>query len=394
MTSLRWWHLAVVGTAGVLSLIVLFDGRSTTATIGSVAANAVFAAAWLLIGRRFPSSVAAGTTFIAITIVTTGVAVAFAPWMAVIQCVVYPIVWTVTPRVRTAIFANVGIATSVGIGLYLGSGADQDALVQSVIIQFISLSFSIALGIWISSIADRSQARQLLLDELHAAQSELAIVNRDSGIASERDRLAREIHDTIAQDLTGLVLLAQRSRRELDAGDHAAASAGLEILEEGARNALAETRALVAATTPPGLENSTISDAIVRLGERFERETGIAVTTRPADAAAPVDRATEVALLRCAQEALANVRKHSRATSVALGLISRGGTIALTVSDNGRGFNASTATGGFGLAGMRERLALVSGTLSITSGDGGTTLVATLPVGTQPAGTLPVEVLA
>ncbi|HMH59070.1 MAG TPA: sensor histidine kinase, partial [Galbitalea sp.] len=255
------------------------------------------------------------------------------------------------------------------------------ALILAATIEGLSLAFSLALGLWITSIAEKSAERKLLIDQLEAAQEQLASLNRDAGAASERERLAREIHDTIAQDLTGLVLTAQRGLRELRSGNSAAAEKQLDLLEENARNALTETRALVASGAAVGVEGGGLVTALRRLAERFERETGISISVR-ADDGATLDRDREVVLLRCAQEALANVRKHSSADAAALTLVVRDDEVCLSITDDGSGFDPGAPSSGFGLDGLRRRLNLVRGSLAITASPGsGTILVATLPVG-------------
>lgn len=247
--------------------------------------------------------------------------------------------------------------------------------VQALAIEGASLALSIGLGIWITSIADQSHERQRLLDELRAAQEKLSALDRDAGMTSERERLAREIHDTIAQDLTGIVMLSQRAQRELATGGGASETLGL--LEESARTARAETRALVASSAPVALSTGGIADALRRLGERFERETGVTVTVT-VDLGA-IDRDSEVVLLRCAQEGLSNVRKHARASAVSRTAWTNAGAVGVRIADDGDGFDPETAGDGFGLAGMRDRLALVGGTLDVSSSPAGTVLTATLP---------------
>jgi signal transduction histidine kinase len=207
-------------------------------------------------------------------------------------------------------------------------------------------------------------------------------VSRDAGVSSERERLAREIHDTIAQDLTGLVLVlvAQRARRELDNNHPAAAAEQLELIEDNARAALAEARALVTASAPVGLTGEGITSALERLAERYSRETELTVAVDAGQLSA-IARETEVVVLRCAQEALANVRKHASATHVTIAVTADDSTLTMSVTDDGIGFDPASAHTGFGLEGMSERLALVSGRLNIDSSGAGTTLRATIPQG-------------
>lgn len=373
MDNPRWWHIAIAATAVVLTAMVLAANLPLWREIGAITTLAVFVASWYFIGRLGFENPIAGLVFTAIVVVSTGVAVGFHPFMAILQCVAYPLVWTMSTRTRNAVVANVALSIAVGIGYW----ASTRSLPETALTAGLSLAFSLALGLWITDIAERSHERQRLLDELHSTQDRLASVNREAGVASERERLAREIHDTIAQDLTGLVLLAQQARRDLAGGRGAEAAEQLAMIEENARTALAETRALVAASAPVPLSAGGLAEALDRLASRFSRETGIAVTV--SGTTADLDRDGEVVLLRCAQESLANVRKHSGARTATLTLSARESSVRLVVTDDGHGFDPATRSDGFGLGGMRDRLALVGGALDVSSSGSGTTLIATLP---------------
>lgn len=379
MTGRRGWHVAVIATAVVLGALSLTTADSPLRLGIALGALAVFVITWFWFGADADRSEARSIA-LSIVLIAVGTAGTLAiPAFATFQTIAYPMLWTRARGLRQALATNVALAVGIGVGLYVASGADTAALVQAVIIQAISLSFSIALGIWITQISDRSEERQRLLDELRATQDQLAAVNRDAGVASERERLAREIHDTIAQDLTGLVLLAQRAQRELQGDDPGAAAETLGTLEDGARTTLAETRALVAATAPVSLAAGGLGEALARLGERFQRETGTPVAVTAAGLP-PLDRDTEVVLLRCTQEGLANVRKHARAATASVTLTTEDGEAVLTITDDGSGIPADAAPG-FGLAGMRDRLALVGGTLDVESSPRGTRLRVTVPLG-------------
>ena len=372
MENPRWWNIAVSGMAVTIIAVFLLADLPQWRTAGAISAVVVFAAGWFLLGRRALncSNRWASTALAIVIIVTLGAAVAFAPFAAIIQCVAYPLLWVTANRTRTAIVTNVILALSVGIGYWLSTRN----LVEVALTVGLSLAFSIALGMWITRISELSEQRQQLLTELRDAQEQLAAAHRETGVASERERLAREIHDTIAQDLTGLVMLAQRAQRELPQNT---AGPTLALIEESAMAALAETRALVAASAPVGLGGG-IQDALARLAERFGRETGVAVAVE-AVGIPPLDRDTEVVLLRIAQEGLANVRKHSAAASAVIVLSVTSSGVQLEVRDNGHGFDASAPSDGFGLGGMRDRLALVNGELDVASSPSGTVLTATLP---------------
>ena len=380
MYAMRWWHVGVLATTAVLTVIVLTTHEVTAREITGILVLAAFVVAWFAYGWRFESSPRAAVFIVAVCLVLAPLATLASPTFTTMQALVFPIVWSAIRSLRTSIIVNSVLATLIGVALYVRLGANDDALLQAVVIEALSLAFSIALGLWMTSISVQSNERARLLAELQAAQSELTALSMDAGITSERERLAREIHDTIAQDLTGLVLLAQRASRELQAGDTAATGERLALLEEGARTALAETRARVASTAPPSLASGGIAASLERLGVRYERETSIAVTVL-AEIDAPVDRDLEVVLLRCAQEGLANVRKHSHATAASITLTVAEDELRLLVTDNGAGFDPAAGSAGFGLSGMRERLALVGGTLDVKSGSTGTSLQVILPFG-------------
>jgi len=313
-------------------------------------------------------------------IIGSGVLVACSPNLAFVQAIAFPLLWVVIERTRVAVAANVALALVVSAGFVVSVGTGSDNLSQTGLIQSISLVGSLALGLWISRIADLSNERLRLLDELTATQAELAAANHDTGVVSERERLAREIHDTIAQSLTGIVMMSQRAQRELGAGQLAPLADQLQLLEESARDALVETRSLVAASAPVDLGGG-IASALERLAERFRRESGIAISVS-AEVSVELDRDTEVVLLRCAQEALANVRKHSHATTATVRLVTELLTATLSVTDDGSGFDSNAAETGFGLPGMRDRLALVNGALAVSSvPGGGTSLSVSLPIG-------------
>ena len=373
MQEARWWSIAVVGTAAVLaSMLALVNPGVWQLNVG-LAAIGVFVAFWFALGARVDDGSPGATVLVIATIAFSAAVTLALPLLAFVQAIAFPLVWTRLGSTRRAIIASFALAIAVGVAMYISLGSDLGALASALISEVLSIIFAIVFGLWITRIETRSSERQRLIDDLRATQHQVAVLSQDAGVTSERERLAREIHDTIAQDLTGLVLLAQRATRELSAGDTTAASAQLTLLEEGARAALAETRALVASTAPADLDTGGIAAALERLGQRYQRETGLTVTVR-ADAAPALSRDLEVVLLRCAQEGLANVRKHAAATRATVEL---NGT-TLSVVDNGHGFDTAADSAGFGLRGMRERLALVGGTLDVASNATGTRLEVTL----------------
>lgn len=206
----------------------------------------------------------------------------------------------------------------------------------------------------------------------------------------ERQRLAHEIHDTLAQGFTSIVTNLEAAGGALDR-DRAALRHHLNQALGVARESLSEARRLVWALKPEPLEEAPLPEALRRLVARWSSSSGVAaevfVTGEPGSLAAEA----EVALLRVAQEALANVRKHARAGRVAVTLSYIGGRAVLDVRDDGVGFDpAATSPGsggdGFGLRSMRERLERAGGALSVESAPGeGTVLSAEVPAGAAEA---------
>jgi signal transduction histidine kinase len=207
---------------------------------------------------------------------------------------------------------------------------------------------------------------------------------REAGVLDERQRMAREIHDTLAQGLAGI--LAQLQAAEQTRTAPAALRRHLANATNLTRESLSEARRTVQAVEPSVLARAHLPDAI---GEVARRWSGLheadAVLTTTGDAR-PMHTDIEVALLRTAQEALANVAKHAHARRVGLTLSYMADLVTLDVRDDGVGFdpNAKRANGstngGFGLAGARQRVQRLAGRLDIESEPGrGTAISATVP---------------
>ena len=374
MANARWWHAAVVTVSVLVGVFASVGTYRDEWVAPGIVGILLYLAVWFTLGVRAFERPRLSIVYAVFLVVISGVLASFDPNFATMQTVTYPLVWSTAVTLRRAIVANVAVSASVFLGLTASLGD----VAQAAVVAALSLGFSLAMGAWITRIWRLSDERQALVVELQSAQDSLAALHRDAGVTSERERLAREIHDTIAQDLTGLVLLTQQARRSLADGDPDAADQQLALLEESARLALSETRALVAATSPTALDDGGIAPALERLGRRFTRESGIDVTVET-DVSLVLDRATEVVLLRCAQEGLANVRKHSGASTAQLFLSVAAQGTTLTLADDGTGFDPGSVGQGYGLSGMRDRLALVGGELDLETSPAGTRLVVTLP---------------
>jgi signal transduction histidine kinase len=196
----------------------------------------------------------------------------------------------------------------------------------------------------------------------------------------ERQRLARELHDETGQALTS-ILLGLKSVE--DAADPDAAAAATGELRELVVSTLHDVRRLAVELRPKALDDFGLVSALERLVETFREQTGIEVDIEPrlGDERLPPD--VETTLYRITQEALTNVVKHAQAKRVSIVLTRRDGSVSALIEDDGRGFGTDeTQENGLGLLGMRERIALVGGRLSVESSAGsGTTLSIEVPIG-------------
>ena len=208
--------------------------------------------------------------------------------------------------------------------------------------------FGILSGKFILHVIEESRARAELIDRLEESQAEVARLSREAGTAAERERLAREIHDTLAQGFTSIVTLTEAIESELDT-DPAAARRHVELAARTARENLAEARTMVAALAPADLASGSLVDAVRRQAGRLADETGVSVEYEVDGALPAIGMAGEVVLLRGAQEALNNVRRHAAASSVSVRLSLVDDAVRLFVRDDGVGFDPDGVSG-FGLA--------------------------------------------
>ncbi len=238
----------------------------------------------------------------------------------------------------------------------------------------LGLAFSMVFGTWIVRIIAQSRERAQLIDRLEAAQAELAEVSRQAGTLAERQRLAGEIHDTLAQGLTSIVMLLQAAETEVGS-DPREARRHVGLATQTAREGLAEARAMVAALTPTHLDAGHLHEALGRLTDRIRAELGIGARFEVCGEARPLSATAEVVLLRASQEALANVRKHARARDVRMVLSYGEQAVRLDVRDDGAGFDPGKVNGGYGLRGMRSRIVQVGGSLLVRAQPGEGTLL-------------------
>jgi signal transduction histidine kinase len=381
--TLIGWHVVFYVLVGVTAIASLTADLSARRRIVFLGLLAVLALAYQLIAIPAMTSNrrVAAHVYRLLMIVCVAGAVAIYPQSVFILFIVSPQIWLLSQRTRDAVPLSLLLLFAVGTAQLWSAGWTTSAFWDILPWMLISLAVSLLLGIWIDKVISQSQQRAELIEELEAARDQLAEAHHSAGVMAERERMAREIHDTLAQGMTSIVMLAQTAAVELSRGAAEPAAARLAAIEDTARENLAEARALVAAFTPVALSEATLTEVLRRQAERFAAETGVDVQVSldlPDDEVAALPQAQQVVLLRAAQESLANVRKHAGATSVLIRLGMSADGVGIEIRDDGTGFEPEAPAGGFGLAAMRGRVEESGGTVQVESAPGRGTRVQVL----------------
>jgi signal transduction histidine kinase len=246
---------------------------------------------------------------------------------------------------------------------------------------------SIGMGLFIEALARQSRERARLIQELQATRQELALAAHQAGIMQERQRLARDIHDTFTQGLSSIVMQIE-AMDATHSTDDMKIRQTLEQVRQIARENLAEARRLLWALQPEVSKRPSLPEMLRPLTERWAEESGVSVRVTITGKATSLRPEIEVTLLRAIQEALANIRKHAQASSVVLTLSYMEDIVALDIQDDGVGFDPhclpaqslGEASGRFGLKALRERIEQLEGTFTLESTLGeGTTIAVSLP---------------
>jgi signal transduction histidine kinase len=280
------------------------------------------------------------------------------------------------PASERAVWEHQGIRSAVLLPLFASSGARVGLLMVA------SRSYGL------SKVKERTYMTigaqvALVLENLRLVEQA-----QQAGVSSERQRLSQEIHDTLAQAFTSIVMKLEAAEGALPSNLNLAQRL-LDQARNIARESLAEARRLMWALRPESLERSSLPETLTHLAERWAQECGAKASTTVTGTPHPLTPDTEVTLLRVAQEALNNCRKYAQARQVALTLSYMNNLVTLNVQDDGVGFDptelqpdsSAQSTGGFGLMGMRERIEQLRGTLLVESSPGeGTTLMVAIPV--------------
>jgi len=348
------------------------------------------AALWVLamftwMDSRWPRRTVGRLVYVAGLLLICGILVAHSPFF---------IAFTVTCFAQTIlllppVFAFVGVALSSVIVFLVPTGfrfhTAQEAFNDGLVI---ALETLVVGGLGVLGMRAREELQGALAENagLHA---QLLAQAREAGRLDERGRVAREIHDTLAQGLTGIITQLEAAQQAGDRFPEVGQACAL------ARESLNEARRSVQALRPAPLEEARLPEAIAKMARRWSKTSSVAVTFTSTGESKPLLAELEVTLFRAAQEALTNVAKHARASRVGLTVSYMDDVVLLDVRDDGIGFDLalvdgqSVPDGGhqFGLQAMSQRLRQVGGDLEIESVPGsGTAINARVPAIVAEAG--------
>jgi signal transduction histidine kinase len=298
----------------------------------------------------------------------------------------YGLMWGTLPF-GLAVTGNVILTGLIIWSQALNLGKPVTLSIELFIIGGMAIGWAALLALWMRSVMRESAERKCLIEQLEQTQQSLSAAERQAGILQERQRLAQEIHDTLAQGFTSIMM-------QLEAADLALPEEQNEVRKrllqarETARLSLAEARRLVQALRPEPLEGASLAEAMARVADRWNQETGIGIGFSVTGDACILHPEVEVSLLRALQEGLANVQKHAQAHQVTVTLSYMEDQVALDIHDDGVGFNpeilslpTDQSLSGFGLQTMRDRISQIGGQMIVESNPGqGTTLAFQIPV--------------
>ncbi|WP_457963164.1 sensor histidine kinase [Arthrobacter sp. D1-29] len=408
-TSMVWWHAGFYAALASVSYLAIFSQEPEPNTPLAVAALLLLAVAYPFLTRTRDLRTAKPTVYVALLVAVVVFLSFVYDGAGVLLFVAFPQVWMFTASQRQGVVATAVLCVGVAAGQISRwglEGTEVYGISAQLVTSFVA---SCMIGLWISKVIEQSEQRAELLAELEATRKELSEAEQARGALAERERMAREIHDTLAQGFTSIAMLSEAAQAQLRTRPAVSATApsanaqtgnpraaveapddrdlglmdSLTAIAQTARDNLAEARSLVASGVPSDVQGGDLIAALRRLPDSMHLE-GILLTVEVPDTVQPLSSTQQVALLRTVQEALNNVRKHSGATAARVLVEVRNNAsqqqLRLTVTDNGCGFDPSAVHSGFGLKSMAARLQEIHGDLTVTSSGAGTTLTAVVPI--------------
>jgi signal transduction histidine kinase len=234
----------------------------------------------------------------------------------------------------------------------------------------------------VEELSEANKRLETILEENQGLHDQLLAQAREAGVLDERQRMAREIHDTLAQGLTGIITQLQAAERHGQSQDERRRH--IDLATHLARDSLTEARRSVRAMQPEPLESARLPEALADVAGKFTRIHGVPASVTTTGQPRRIRPEAEITLLRAAQEALVNVARHARAGKVGLTLSYMEDQVNLDIRDDGVGFDpqpagatvpARAGGSGYGLLAMRQRVEGVAGTLEVESAPGGGTAI-------------------
>lgn len=282
---------------------------------------------------------------------------------------------TLWPNLRASILVAVTCLALLVLNLALSSWNLQAIIEFLPIAGFMLMFVFVYVTLLVRQVEARQQA-QGLLRELEAAHQQLqdyASQVEELTISQERERMARELHDTLAQGLAGLILQLEAADSHLESENVSRAHAVVQQAMQRARTTLADARRAIQALRPSALEEGDLVHALQQEVDQFAATTGVPTTFDVADSLPelPADIAQNV--LRIVQESLTNTARHADASHVSIQIAADAGKLQVVIEDDGVGFDLDKDTerpGRFGLAGMYERAERVGGELGLETRPG------------------------
>lgn len=437
-----WWNRLWDGLLYVLlaaaTVVALADEpespTSRLVTLAVVAMIAAWHSWWIIAHPEWVQRAQLMLVYFAGLIPATAVLVARDPAYLIFSFILYIQPFVILPTAFTVPVVAAGALSVLAAG---GELTDADRLPGNIGQFVLNVGLTSIIGLFVRYLLEQGELRKKTIQELEAAharletsaaanaelQAQLLARARDAGVLDERHRLAREIHDTLAQGLAGIVTKLEAAENALDGQRRAVAgsmrgprsaphsddvSRRIHVAKRLARESLTEARRSVDALRPAALESSHLPEALATITNAWSAASGVEAEAVTTGTAGPMHPEVEVTLLRTAQEALANVAKHAAASHVALTLSYMGDVVSLDVRDDGVGFDprtvgvrpaeqlsaadaaagradgvdaeASQSEASFGLTAMRERITRLGGSLVIETAPGrGAAICASVP---------------
>jgi signal transduction histidine kinase len=251
-------------------------------------------------------------------------------------------------------------------------------------------AFAVVTGLAYLALYREAENQRRAADELRRTRAELAASQHDAGVLAERERLAREIHDTLAQGFSSIVLVARAAEKSLADGDTTTAAARFALVQQTASENLAEARSFVRGLSSPQLQGASLVESLRRLCQSTETSAaarGLGLRCRLELDGDPVElpQPYRVTLLRAAQASLANVRDHAGAGNAVVTIAFLGSEVTMDIYDDGVGFDtagltarteARTDGSGYGIRSLQQRVKALNGSLDLESAPGEGTVVA------------------